>query len=102
MRKDAGQRGLDLVEVQVELIRADTDHPGVEDEVRIALLGERLDERRLGGDVGGVELDLLEAGRADLPFLDGDRASTVDLLELDEEDLAGAVLVSATGSGAPA
>ena len=29
-----GQRGLDLVEVQVELVRPDADHAGVEDEVR--------------------------------------------------------------------
>ena len=76
LRNDPRQRRLDLVEMQVELVRPDADHPGVEDEVRIALLGERLDERRLRGDVGGVELDLLEPRRADLPFLDRDRASS--------------------------
>ena len=97
LEEGGGQGGFDLVEVQVELVRADADDPRVEDEVRIGSLLERLDERGLGRDARGVELELLEPRRADLVLLDRDRASAAGLLELDQEDLAGAVLVEGDG-----
>ena len=88
------ERGLDLVEVEVELVRPDADEPDVEDEVGVGALRERLDEGRLAGDGRGVELEPCSNG-----VLPTCRSSTVTVrapavvVELDEEHLAGPVLV---------
>ena len=48
---------LDLVDVEVQLVRAHADQPDVEDEVRVGPLRQRLDEGRLALDRRGVELE---------------------------------------------
>jgi hypothetical protein len=57
-----GERGLDLVGVEVEGVRADADEADVEDEVRVRPAGDELDERGLGRDGRRVQLEPLEAG----------------------------------------
>ncbi len=92
---------LDLVEIEVELVRSDAHDPDVQHEIRIRGRDQRIHEGRLGGQGAGVELAFLEARAADLAFLDFDGSSTVALLELDEEHLAGAILVEGHGFGCP-
>ena len=40
LRNERRERRLDLVDVEVELVRADADQPDVEDEVGIGALGQ--------------------------------------------------------------
>ena len=49
------------------------------------------------GDRRGVQLLLAERGPSDLPLLDPDRSLTGRLVELDQQDLAGPVLVQGDG-----
>ena len=48
LRNDASERGLDLLGIEVELVRADADDPDVEDEVRVALALEAVDRGPAG------------------------------------------------------
>ena len=87
------ERGLDLVEVEVELVGTDADEARIEDEVRVRPRREQRDQGRLALDGGGVDLDLGEARPADLVLLDRHLPPPGALVELDEEDLAGPILV---------
>src|SRR4029079_16944005 len=93
------QRRLDLLGLDVELIRADPDDPDIEDEVGIALPTEALDEGWLGRDTGGVEVKLLAPRLPDGTLRDRDAAASRRLLELDQQHLAGAVLIDGDGLG---
>ena len=93
LEERAGQRRLHLERVEVQLVAADADQPDVEHQVRIGACGEERDERRLAVDRRRVDLGLLEPGPADLSIADRDHPLAGPLVELDEEHLAGAVLV---------
>src|SRR5689334_1376429 len=47
--------GLDLVEMQVELVGPDPDEPRIQDEVRVRPRREQRDQGRLALDGGGVD-----------------------------------------------
>ena len=94
-----GEARLDLVEVEVQLVRSNADEADVEDQVGIGGGGQRVDEGRLAGHGARVDLALLEARLADLALLDLDRPRAVPLVELDQEHLAGSVLVQGHGLG---
>ena len=87
------ERGLDLVEMQVELVGTDPDEARIEDEVRVRPRREQRDQGGLALDGGGVDLDLGEARPPDLVLLDRHLPPAGALVELHEEDLAGPVLV---------
>ena len=92
--RNAGASGdLDLVDVEVEVVAADAHETDVEDEVRVRARHEALDEGRLAGHRRGIQLEAVEAGPADLAFLDADGPSARPLVERDQEDLAGSILV---------
>ncbi len=88
-----GDGRLDLVGVEVEVVAADADQADVEDEVRVGSADEQLDEGRLARHGRGVDLEPVEAGPPDLVLLDRHRPGARVLVELDEEDLAGPILV---------
>jgi hypothetical protein len=92
---------LDLLEVQVQLVRAHAGQPDVEDEVRVGQGRELGDQGRLVGARGRVEVELLEPGLADGPGRGRDGPAVGRRLQLDEDDVARAVWLIATGSGAP-
>ena len=93
LEERARERRLDLVRIEVEVVRPDADEPDVEHEVRVRLRAQRRDQRRLAGHAAGVELELLELRRADRALLHLDRAPRGVRGQLDEEDLASPVLV---------
>ena len=95
------ERHLDLIEVEVELVAPDAGQPDIEDEVRVGARGQEGHEGRLAVDRRGVDLCFLETGLADPALLDRDRLGPSSVVELDEEDLAGPGLGSATASGDP-
>ncbi len=84
---------LDLVDVEVEVVRPDPDEPDVEHEVRVGALLERVDQRGLALDRGGVELGPVEPGPSDDALLDGHDPLAGRLVQLDQQHLAGPVLV---------
>ncbi len=92
--EEGGREGdLDLIEVEVELVPADADQPDVEDEVRIGLGRQQVDQGRLAGDRGGIDLELGEPGPSDLSLVDRRGPLAGLLVELDQQDLARPVLV---------
>ena len=98
-RKPRGQRGLDLVDVEVELVRPNAVEADVEDEVRVRRLASELDQRRLAGRPSRRRCSTFSNRvRPDLPLVDLHGADCrADLVELDEKDLAGPVLVEGDG-----
>ena len=93
LEEERGERVLDLDGIEVQVVTADACQPNVEDEVGVGPCGEQLDQCRLAGDGRGIDLGLVEAGLADLELADGDGPGSGTVVELDEERLAGAVLV---------
>ena len=102
LEEPVGELGLDLVEVEVQDLRPNADQASVEHEVGIGPRGEHRHELGLGADRRGVDLELLEAGLADLALL---RLSTC-FLPLPSSRLTRRTLPApswsiATASGAP-
>ncbi len=91
------ERGLQLlrqlVDVQVELTRADAHDARVQDQVRIRQLLQLRGQGSLRSDGRAVDLQPAEFGLADRSRLDANLALAIALVEIDEQYLAGAVLV---------
>ena len=95
------ERGLDLVEVQVELVGTDPHEARIEDEVRVRPRREQRDQGGLALDGGGVDLDLLEARPPDLVLLDRDLPPPARSSSSTRRTLPARSWSRATASGAP-
>ena len=86
LRNDGGEGGLDLVGVEVELVRPDADEPDVEDEVRVGPRGQRRDRASAGSRwplASSSSFSNVVAPTG--PLLDRDDRASAPSVELDEE-----------------
>ena len=87
------QLALDLLLLDLELVRQDAHDAHIEHEIRVGRCPELLDEGDLAGEVSGVDVEVLEARAPDDVRGDGDVLAALALLEIHAQDLSGAVLV---------
>ena len=91
------QGALDLVRIQIQIIREEPRQPHVEHEVRVGVAAQDIDQLRLALDAGDVQIQLLGPGLPDSFGLDGYDVAAVLVLQRDDQDLARTVLVHGYG-----